>query len=113
MYWKEANEHAEFVEDHFLFSSWRMQLDMDGIKCKIGRWNMPVIRGHFSRFTSYFSQKDKIFLVLGKPQTRLTQRTVGLYRTGFVGYAAARIIHSFYDFLLQLKIKLLHISTNG
>ena len=60
--WKEANEHAEFVEDHFLFSSWRKQLDMDGIKCKIGRWNIagnPV--AILVDFTSYFSQKDKIF----------------------------------------------------
>lgn len=107
--WKEANEHAEFVEDHFLFSSWRKQLASDGIKCKIGRWNIagnPVVI--LVDFTSYFSQKDKIFYEFWESHKLDSLNGQWDYiEPALFGYAAARIIHSFYDFFITAQDKVI------
>ncbi|NSW46149.1 MAG: alpha-glucan family phosphorylase [Bacteroidales bacterium] len=105
--WKDTNEHHEFIEDHFLFSSWRKHLEYEGIKCKIGRWNIagsPV--AILVDFTSYFSQKDKIFFEFW--ESHKLDSLTGQWdyiEPALFGYAAARIIHSFYDFFITAQDK--------
>ncbi|MGQ9846960.1 MAG: alpha-glucan family phosphorylase [Bacteroidales bacterium] len=107
--WKETHEHTEFVEDNFLFSSWRKQLANNGIKCKIGRWNIagnPV--AILVDFTSYFSQKDKIFFEFWESHKLDSLRGQWDYiEPALFGYAAARIIQNFYDFFITAHDKVI------
>lgn len=105
--WKNNHNHIEFVEDNFLFSSWRKHLEIEGIKCKIGRWNIagsPVTI--LVDFTSYFSQKDKIFYEFWESHKLDSLHGQWDYiEPALFGYASARIIHSFYDFFITAQDK--------
>ena len=39
--WKETHENPEFQEDKFLHKAWRQKAELEGLKIKIGRWNIP------------------------------------------------------------------------
>lgn len=107
--WKEGHQQSEFIEDKFLFSSWQRQLEFEGLKCKIGRWNIsgsPV--AILVDFTAYFSQKDKIFFEFWESH-RLDslQGQWDYIEPALFGYASARIIQSFYDFFITSQDKVL------
>lgn len=107
--WKEGHQQSEFIEDKFLFSSWQRQLEYEGLKCKIGRWNIsgsPV--AILVDFTAYFSQKDKIFYEFWESH-RLDslQGQWDYIEPALFGYASARIIESFYEFFITSQDKVL------
>ena len=60
--WMETHQNPEFTEDKFLYKSWCDKAREDGLKFRIGRWN---IVGHpiaiLVDFTHYFAEKDTIF----------------------------------------------------
>ncbi|MCK9422414.1 MAG: glycosyl transferase, partial [Bacteroidales bacterium] len=60
--WKETHQNPEFIEDRFLYKSWHEKAESEGLRIKLGRWNIPgrpvVV---LIDFTPYFSEKDKIF----------------------------------------------------
>ncbi len=105
--WKESNGKQEFIEDKFLFSAWQRQLENEGLKCKVGRWNIagsPV--AILVDFTSYFSQKDKIFYEFWESHRLDSLHGQWDYiEPALFGYAAARIIHSFYEFFITAQDK--------
>jgi phosphorylase/glycogen(starch) synthase len=106
---KEAHENNEFIEDTFLFSSWRKQLEKEGLNYKIGRWNIagsPVTI--LVDFTSFFSQKDKIFSEFWENNHLDSLHGQWDYiEPALFGYAAARIIQSFYDFFITGQDKII------
>ena len=60
--WKESEKHPEFIEDATLFKSWRETAQREGLRIKIGRWNIkanPAVI--LVDFSSLIPQKDKIF----------------------------------------------------
>lgn len=105
--WKENYAQNEFIEDKFLFSSWRKHLELEGIKCKIGRWNIagnPI--AILVSFTSYFSQKDKIFYEFWESHKLDSLHGQWDYvEPALFGYASAKIIHSFYNFFITAQDK--------
>jgi len=98
--WKETHQNPEFTEDKFLFKSWREVAESEGLRIKVGRWNIPgrpaVI---LVDFTPYFSEKDKIFAHFWE-RYKLDSLTGGwdYVEPAFFGYAAGKIIDSFYNF---------------
>ncbi len=106
---KEAHETNEFIEDTFLFSSWRKQLDKEGLNYKIGRWNIagnPIVI--LVDFTSYFSQKDKIFFEFWESHRLDSLHGQWDYiEPVLFGYAAAHVIQSFYEFFVTGQDKIL------
>ncbi|MDP1621671.1 MAG: alpha-glucan family phosphorylase [Bacteroidales bacterium] len=98
--WKETYQNPEFTEDKFLFKSWREVAEAEGLRIKVGRWNIPgkpaVI---LVDFTSYFSEKDKIFAHLWE-HYKLDSLTGDwdYVEPAFFGYAAGKVIDSFYNF---------------
>lgn len=98
--WKETHQNPDFLEDKFLFKSWRQAADSEGLRLKIGRWNIPgkpvVI---LVDFTPYFSQKDKIFAHFW--ETYKLDSISGNWdyiEPAFFGYAVGKVIESFYNF---------------
>ncbi|MCX6267167.1 MAG: alpha-glucan family phosphorylase, partial [Bacteroidetes bacterium] len=98
--WKETHQNPEFIEDKFLFKSWREVADSEGLRIKVGRWNIPgkpvVI---LVDFTPYFSEKDKIFAHFWE-RYKLDSLTGDwdYVEPAFFGYAAGKVIDSFYNF---------------
>ena len=49
--WKETHKNPEFIEDKFLYRSWREIAESEGMRFKIGRWNIPGKRRRMHRIT--------------------------------------------------------------
>ncbi len=107
--WKETHQNPEFLEDKFLFKSWREVAESEGLRIKVGRWNIPgkpaVI---LVDFTSYFSEKDKIFAHFWE-RYKLDSLTGDwdYVEPAFFGYAAGKVIDSFYNYNLSYLDKII------
>jgi len=101
--WKETHQNPEFIEDRFLYKSWREQAESEGLRIKIGRWNIPgrpvVV---LIDFTPYFSEKDKIFAHFWERYKLDSLSGDWNYvEPALFGYAAGKVIESFYNFNLS------------
>ncbi len=107
--WTETTTHPEFVEDRFLYRSWREHAESSGLKFKIGRWNIsgnPIVI--LVDFRPYFALKDKIFAHLWeKVQLDSLSGQWDYVEPGMFGYAAAKVIHSFYDYYISNTDKII------
>ncbi len=103
--WKESEQHPEFIEDNRLFKSWRDAAQKEGLRIKTGRWkikgNPVVILVDFSTLIPY---KDKIFSEFWEKYEldSLTGQWDYVEPVLF-GYAAGKIIESFYNFYLLFR----------
>ena len=53
---------TDFHESHTLMAKWRETLAEEGLKCRIGRWNVPGQPvAILVDFTPFFAQKDEIY----------------------------------------------------
>ncbi|MCX7953857.1 MAG: alpha-glucan family phosphorylase [Bacteroidales bacterium] len=106
--WKNTNESKEFVEDNFLFSSWRKKLFSEGLKCRIGYWNIdgnPIVI--LIDFTQFFPQKDKIFFEFWESfKVDSLHGQWDYIEPALFGYAAGKVIHSFYDYFVTSQDKI-------
>lgn len=101
--WKETHQNPEFTEDKFLYKSWHEVAESEGFRLKIGRWNIPGKPVVFLiDFTPYFSEKDKIFAHFWE-HYKLDSLTGGwdYIEPAFFGYAAGKLIESFYNYNLS------------
>ncbi len=97
--WKETHKNPEFIEDKFLYKSWREIAEDSGLRLRVGRWNIPgkpvVV---LVDFTSYFTEKDKIFAHFWEHYKLDSLSGDWDYvEPAFFGYAAGLIIESFYN----------------
>ena len=101
--WKETRNNPEFIEDKFLYRSWCVAAEGEGLKFKIGRWNIsgsPIVI--LVDFTPFFSQKDIVFSRLWeKFQLDSISGQWDYIEPALFGVAAAFIIKSFYKFNLS------------
>ena len=95
---KEYND--DFVEDPTLFKNWRDIVARDGLKVRVGRWQIvgsPVV--FLVDFTSFFEKKNEI---LTKFWLRYQLDSISgqwdYIEPALFGYAAGRVIESFYNF---------------
>lgn len=60
--WRETKQNPEFLEDPRLLRSWRDRAVQEGLRIRVGRWNVP---GNpiaiLVDFSSYISRKDEVF----------------------------------------------------
>ncbi len=106
--WKETHQNPEFLEDKFLYKSWREKAEGEGFKIKVGRWNIagtPVVV--LVDFTTYFSEKDKILAALWETY-ELDSISGGwdYIEPVLFSYAAGRIIESFYNYNISYHDKI-------
>jgi glycogen phosphorylase/synthase len=106
--WKETHGNPEFIEDKFLFRSWREQAGSDGIHIRIGRWNVPgepVVM--LVDFTPLFGEKDKIFTDFWlKFGLNSLSGQWDYTEPALFGYAAGKLIEHFYEYHLTATDKI-------
>lgn len=107
--WKETDSNPDFIEDRYIYRSWREHAENQGIRLRIGRWNIeskPIVV--LVDFTPYFQIKDKIFAHFW--ETYKLDSISGQWdyvEPALFGYAAAKVIESFYDFNLTARDKII------
>ncbi|MFW5706903.1 MAG: alpha-glucan family phosphorylase [Bacteroidota bacterium] len=103
--WKETHGNPEFIEDKYLFRSWRKKSQKEGLHFRIGRWNIP---GQpitiLVDFTPLFAHKDAIFTELWEKFGLNSLSGQWDYTEPVLfGYAAGKVIESFYDYHLSSR----------
>lgn len=100
--WKETTENPDFIEDNKLFPDWKVVAEQQGLKIKIGRWNIPskpivILVG----FTYLYPKKNEIFAHLWE-EYKLDSLSGGwdYIEPAIFGYAAGQVIESFTKFYL-------------
>ncbi|MFC2101409.1 alpha-glucan family phosphorylase [Bacteroidota bacterium] len=106
--WKETHENPLFQEDKFLYKSWRLQAEREGLRIKVGRWNIagrPVTV--LVDFTRFFKEKDAILANFWE-RYKLDSLSGGwdYLEPALFGYAAGKIIESFYNYNLSHQDKI-------
>ncbi|MBI5218767.1 MAG: alpha-glucan family phosphorylase [Bacteroidia bacterium] len=106
--WKETRQNPDFIEDKYLYKLWREKAEDEGLRFKIGRWNVagnPV--AILVDFTQYFSEKDKIFSRFWESyQLDSLSGQWDYTEPALFGYAAAKVIESFYEFNISSHDKI-------
>ncbi|TVQ87218.1 MAG: alpha-glucan family phosphorylase [Bacteroidetes bacterium] len=107
--WKETHGNPEFVEDKYLYRSWRKQATRDGLHFRIGRWNVPGSPiAILVDFTPLFSEKDDIFTDLWiKFGLNSLSGQWDYTEPAMFGYAAGKVIESFYNYHLSSRDSIL------
>jgi len=107
--WKETKANPEFIEDKFLYRSWREKAAQEGLRFKIGHWKIsgnPV--AILVDFTPYFAIKDKIFAEFWeKYHLDSLPGQWDYVEPAMFGYAAAKVIESFYEFNISNRDKVI------
>jgi len=107
--WKETSLNPDFTEDRSLLKSWRERAESEGLRFKIGRWNIkgnPIVI--LIDFTNFFGMKDKILSNFW--ETYKLDSITGSWdylEPLFFGYAAGRLIESFYNFRIAADEKII------
>ncbi|MCD4734409.1 MAG: alpha-glucan family phosphorylase, partial [Bacteroidales bacterium] len=107
--WKETDKHPEFVEDNSIFSIWKEKAESEGLRIRTGKWNVPGEPiAILVDFTPYFTEKDLIF---GKLWEAYKLDSISgqwdYIEPALFGYAAGKVIESFYNFYLSATDKIL------
>lgn len=95
--YKGAEGNIEFLEDTELFRPWREQFSSDGLKLRIGRWDIPSKPiAILIDFSPLFVKKDQIFKELWE-RNHLDSISGGwnYIEPALFGYAVGKIIENF------------------
>ncbi len=99
-----------FTEDPTLFEEWKVSAEKDGLKMKIGRWNIP---GNpiaiLVDFEEYYTRKDEIYTMLWELYQVDSLHAYGDYdEASMFSYAAGLVVESFYQFYLNQDTKVVY-----
>lgn len=94
-----------FTEDLTIFSDWKKSASENGLKLKIGRWNIPGRPiAILVDFEQYNAIKDEIYTKLWQDFKVDSLHAYGDYdEASMFSYAAAKVVESFYKFYLNEK----------
>ena len=97
---KESGGNDEFIEDNALYKNWREQAQKEGLRIRLGRWNIsgqPVVI--LVDFTPYFEKKNDIFTNFWlRYKLDSISGSWDYIEPALFGYAAGKVIESFYQF---------------
>ena len=100
--WMNTETNPDFIEDPLLYRSWKLQAAAEGIRVRVGKWNVPgkpvAILVDFKQFLT----KQNDILTDYWKQFGVDSLTGNWdYRESVLfGYAAGRVIESFYNYNL-------------
>jgi glycogen phosphorylase/synthase len=106
---KDNPVNNEFIEDKQLFRQWQKKAESEGLRFRIGRWNIagnPV--AILVDFTSCFAEKDVVFSHMWE-----LYHLDSLYgqwdyiEPALFGYASAKIIESYYKYYIGSHEKII------
>jgi len=91
---------SDFMEDLSLFKNWRELAQSEGLRIRIGRWNIsgaPIVI--LVDFTPFFEKKNEILTQFWlKYKLDSISGQWDYIEPALFGYAAARVMESFYNF---------------
>ena len=107
--WKQQ-ECIYFKEDASLYADWREHASREGLKIKVGRWNIPGQPvAVLVDFSPYFDQKNRIYTELWNSFGVDSLHAYGDYdEASMFSYAAALVVESFYRFCLGPSHKVVY-----
>lgn len=98
--WRHTEQNPEFIDDARLFRSWRQRAAQEGLRVKIGHWNMtgkPIVI--LVDFSSLIGLKDQIFTDLwNKFKLDSISGQWDYIEPALFGYAAGKVVESFVRF---------------
>lgn len=100
--WKGTSTNPEFIEDNKLFNHWTKEAQKEGLKVRVGRWNIegkPIVI--LIDFTPLFPKKDEIFTSFW--ETYKLDSLSGEWdyiESAMFGYAAGQVIEHYTSFYL-------------
>ncbi|EKD30610.1 MAG: hypothetical protein ACD_77C00508G0008 [uncultured bacterium] len=100
--WRETDKNPEFTEDPNLFRAWRMKAAADGLRIRVGRWDIsgnPI--AILVDFSHYITKKDEILTEFWKKFN--LDSLIGQWdyvESALFGYASGLVIESFVKFNL-------------
>lgn len=109
-FWLEK-ENPLFSEDEKLLDAWRRHaIERDGLKIRIGRWNIP---GNpitiLVDFTPFYAQKNDIYTKAWEDFKVDSLHAYGDYdEASMFSYAAGKVVESFYRYNLSVQDKVIY-----
>ena len=105
--WMETESNPDFIEDPSLYRAWRMQAAAEGLRVRIGRWNIPgKPTAILVDFKQFLTRQNEIMTEFWKRFGVDSLTGNWDYReSALFGYAAGRVIESFYNFNLESSDK--------
>ena len=93
-------DNSDFIEDTSLFKNWRELAQSEGLRIRTGRWNIsgnPIVI--LVDFTPFFEKKNEILTQFWlKYKLDSISGQWDYIEPALFGYAAGRVIESFYNF---------------
>ena len=105
--WMDTESNPDFIEDNHLYTLWKAQAASEGIRVRLGRWNVPGKPiAILVDFKQYLTRQDDILTEYWK-RFRVDSITGNWdYKENVLfGYAAGHVIESFYRFNLNASDK--------
>lgn len=101
--WRDVEQNPEFTEDPHLFRSWREDALQEGLRIRVGRWNVP---GNpiaiLVDYTQFIPKKDEILTELWKANgVDSISGSWEYIESALFGYATGKVIESFVKFNLS------------
>ena len=101
--WMHRADNPDFIEEQSLYKSWKLQAASEGLRVRIGRWNVPGRpTAILVDYKSLLPEADKI---LGEYWKEFGVDSISgdwdYKENALFGYAAGRVIESFYKFNLS------------
>ncbi len=100
--WKETRANPDFIEDSGILNEWREAALLQGIKIRVGHWNIqskPIVI--LVDFTQLFTKKDFIFTHFWeKYKLDSLSGQWDYIEPALFGYAAGQVVESYFNFYL-------------
>lgn len=103
--WRYTEQNPEFIDEPRLFRSWRQRAAQEGLRIKVGRWNVagqPIVI--LVDFSTFITQKDEIFASFWeKYKLDSISGQWDYIEPALFGYAAGKVIESFVRFNSSIR----------
>ena len=105
--WMDTDSNPDFIEDAALYRAWRLKAAEEGLRVRIGRWNVPgKPTAILVDFKQFLTRQNEILTRFWKEFGVDSLTGNWDYReSALFGYAAGRVIESFYRFNLDSSDK--------
>jgi len=105
--WMDTETNPDFIEDPALYRAWKLQAATEGLRVRIGRWNVPgKPTAILVDFKQFLTRQNEILTEFWKNFGVDSLTGNWDYReSALFGYAAGRVIESFYRFNLDSSDK--------
>ena len=105
--WMDTDTNPDFIEDPQLYRAWRVQAASEGLRVRVGRWNVPgKPTAILVDFKQFLTDQNNILTEYWKMFGVDSLTGNWDYReSALFGYAAGRVIESFYKFNLEATDK--------